>query len=201
MILLFDAESSGLVRKELPPLDPSQPHLVQIAAKLVDEQGRRIMRWTAVVRPDNWSIEPEAEAIHGISERRAYRVGVPLVDALRPLRVMAPLAKVIVGHGIQNFDRQLITAELHRLKAKADWWNGRGADFFDCAEEATEICKLAGEYGSKFPSLKEALDFFFPEGAPHITTHDAENDLEDTQRLYFAILERQTALASVPRRA
>lgn len=196
MILLFDAESSGLWRPSLAVDDPNQPRLLQIAAKLVDAQQRRVMRWTAIIRPEGWSIEPDALKAHGITERRAFQSGIALADALRPLRVMAPLAKRIVGHGIQNFDRMLIAGELARLKADGRWWNARGADFDDTTEMSTEICQLPGQFGHKYPSLQEAMDFFFPAEPPHKTVHDAEADLEDTQRLYFAIKERLANPAS-----
>lgn len=184
-LLFFDAESSGLMRDGLPDTDPSQPRLLQLAARLTDNDGKRLHSFAYLIRPEGWSIEVEAEKVHGISERRAHRFGIPVIEVLRAFRILVPMARHIVGHGIQNFDRRLITGELHRLKAKGDWWN-RGADMIDTVEMTTPMLKLPGDFGHKFPTLAEAHDFFFPAQAPYVATHDAEDDLLAVARVYFA---------------
>lgn len=196
MILFLDTESSGLYRSSLSPSDPSQPHIVQLGFKVIDDKRRRVACHVDLVRPDGWGIEAEAFAVHGISERRAYKGGVPLPDALRNLRIHVPQVKTIVGHGIQNFDRLLISAELHRLGVTGEWWNSRGGDIFDTMEAATPILKMPGEFGPKFPSLEEAHDALCPEfavssiGTPWRSSHDALDDCDATERVYFAIQDR-----------
>ncbi len=194
MILFIDTESSGLLRDGLPIDDDAQPHLLALSIKLVDDKGRRVHRWTTLVRPDGWSIEAEAEKVHGISERRAYRDGIPLLEAIRPLRVLAPMASIIIGHGLQHFDRRLIDVALYRLKAQGEWWASRGKDMVDTTEITKNICQLPGQFGDyKFPTLAEAHDILIPAMAPYVSTHDAEADVDACERIYFAALARLAA--------
>src|SRR4028119_1323425 len=121
MRLVWDSETSGLLRDDLPASDPSQPHLVQLGAQLFDAQWRRAGILTCLIKPDGWSIEPEAEAVHGISEARCHRYGVDLPVALAMFAQLVGKASVLIAHHA-NFDRKVIDIQLHRLGASGDWW-------------------------------------------------------------------------------
>jgi len=182
--LIFDTESSGLRRDTLDPLDDAQPRLVQLAAKLVEDDGRMRGRYVAIIKPDGWSIEPGAEAVHGISTRLAYRVGVPIVTALAAFRGLLGACSTLVGHNLQ-FDLGIIRSELQRQKARHEWLNLPAQ--FDTMERSTPYVRKPSEFGGfAYPSLQEAHRFFYPE-IEFVSTHDAEEDLEATQRVWAAL--------------
>lgn len=193
MRVAFDTETSGLVRPDIASDHASQPDLVQLGVKLYDAQWRVTGKATFLIRPDGWSIEPEAEAHHGISEARCARHGVPLVAALAALQALCSNARQIIGHHV-DFDRRIIRRAIERAGGQGIWWEKRAADFVCTMEASTPILQLPGQYGSfKFPSLEEAHRHFFP-GEDFVTQHDAESDLDATVRIFREL----QALGAVP---
>ena len=71
-ILVFDVETTGLPLWNEPSEDPRQPHLVQLAALLVDDDTRQVISTLdVIVRPDGWLIPEDVAAVHGITTERA----------------------------------------------------------------------------------------------------------------------------------
>lgn len=186
MITVFDCETTGLLRAGMPAEE--QPHLLQLSCALYDGQKRRRGRLTTIMRPDGWSIEPQAELVHGIAERTAHRAGIPPVPALAVLRFFAENSTKIVAHNFE-YDWSIIDAALKRAGSAGEWWRDARQKRFCTQEVSTPILNLPGEFGQKFPSLEEAHRFFFPE-SPYESRHDAEEDADATARVYFAISER-----------
>ena len=77
LIYTFDTETTGLPQFKLPSDDPSQPHLVDVAALLYDEDATLIDSFEAIIRPDGWVIPDEVAAIHGITTEMAMDLGIP----------------------------------------------------------------------------------------------------------------------------
>lgn len=180
--LIFDAEASGLLKKGLPATDPSQPHLVQLAAKLFDPAWRLRGSLNVLVFPDGWSIEPQAEAIHGISEAQCARYGVSLVRALSLFQGLVEQATSVIAYNLFGYDRQLIVGSISRAGGTGVWWD-RKAPAMECAmEAATPVCGLVGQYGEKFPTLAEA--HLAVVGVPYEGHHDAEQDVDATVRIW-----------------
>lgn len=190
MILLgFDCETSGLQRDHLPAGDPSQPHILQLAARLLTVRKGEVRldgRMSIIIKPDGWAIEREAIDVHGIDEMRAHRVGVPIVTALLLFSDMVRAADRIVGHGVE-FDRAMVTTELERAGGKGEWWFKRSKDFYCTMESGAKVVGLPGQFGEpKWPSLDEAIAHLFP-GEVRPARHDADVDLDWTMRVYFAL--------------
>lgn len=183
MYLGIDCETSGLSRAHLPPEDPSQPHLVQLGLKTWNARWEPRASVSLLVQPDGWTIEPEAERVHGISQAQAMRAGVRLGVALLILQDLAATAKTIFAHNMQ-YDRLIITAALYRTKASGIWWARRAGDMRCTMEEATPLCQLPGQYGSfKYPDLEEAHAILLPGEATFKTRHDALSDIEAAARV------------------
>lgn len=182
MFLVFDTETSGLRREGVDLLDPSQPRMIQIGAQLFDGKWVKRGGMLALIKPDGWSIEPEAQDVHGISEARAARYGIPLVSALGMFKALSEKAEFIIGHNLL-FDRGVVTSELHRIGAAGLWWQRRMEAFRCTMEAATPILQLPGQFGFKYPTLEEAHHFLLPALDYH-SQHDAEPDLEATARVY-----------------
>lgn len=71
-ILFFDTETTGIPDFKSPSDAPHQPHLVEVAALVIDEDTRQVINgFHSMVRPDGWTIPDEVAAIHGITTERA----------------------------------------------------------------------------------------------------------------------------------
>lgn len=189
-IAFVDTETSGLWRKDLPVTDPSQPHMLQLACKMVTPDRRLVGSFSRIIRPEGWSIEPEAESTHGISEAFAHRHGVPLWIALTELRASVENASRIVGHNITLFDRLVIEASIARTGTEARWWRSRVGLVYDTQEAATPVLRLPSAFGDyKWPSLQEAVRYF-ADGEPWASwesSHQAADDIEATEFVYWAL--------------
>lgn len=185
MRLFYDTETTGLDKPGLDPEHPSQPDLAQLGAKLFDAEWRCTASFVVLIKPDGWTMEPEAESHHGISEARCARHGVPLAVALAMFKSLALNAKQIVAHHM-NFDRRVIAVALHRCGSDGLWWKRKSLAFGCTMEAATPVCQLKGEFGFKFPSLEEAHRHFYPADA-FDTRHDAEEDLLASVRIFRAL--------------
>lgn len=185
MLALFDTETSGLIRKDLPADDPSQPHICQIGVKRFDGAGRVVGSFTALIQPDGWSMEPEAQAVHGIREIDCVRHGIPLVRALAAFAAHIEASMIVAAHNLA-FDRQMVDVALKRVGAKAGWWLAKKSAFRCTMESAVPLCQLQGEYGWKYPSLEEAHQILVPT-IPYTPAHNVDDDIAATHRVYRAI--------------
>jgi len=188
VILAFDTETSGLQKKDLDPLDPAQPHLVQLGAKLFDRDWILRGRLICLIRPDGWTIEPEAAAIHGIPESACHKFGIPAAAALAVFQQFCANAHRIIAHHM-NFDRAIITAAIHRAGGQGIWWQKKSAALLCTMEAAEPICNLPGEFGTKFPSLEEAVRIILGWNE-YVAAHDADLDIDATVALYRKLVER-----------
>lgn len=68
MLLFYDSETTGLPLFDQPSEDPRQPHLVQLAAILCDEDGKTKASINLIIKPNGWVIGDEVAAIHGITQ-------------------------------------------------------------------------------------------------------------------------------------
>ena len=194
--LVFDSETSGLWRNKLADNHPSQPHLLQLSARLVSAQRRRLGSFTFLIKPTSWQIETEAEEKHGISHSTASRYGVPVIVALSALEDLANGADVIVAHNAE-FDRKIVRLALERDGFSAEWWRKRAADFYCTMEHAAPIMGLKGPIPGvgKYPSLEESHAFFFPE-ASFVSRHDAGEDTAACEAIYWELYECEKEAAS-----
>src|SRR5262249_27328942 len=100
-LLIFDTETTSLPIWGKPSEDPEQPHIVELAAILVDTvTGREIEVYDRIVKPDGWTIPDEAAKIHGIDTERALAEGEPEGEVLGEFLRMASTASLIAGFGV-----------------------------------------------------------------------------------------------------
>ena len=195
MILFFDVETSDLPDFDKRASDPSQPHLVQMAAILTDESGREIECHKMLALPDGWVMSPDAVARHGITPDFATRHGVAEYQLIAMLFCMIERASLIVGHNIQ-FDKFMARIAARRFELLPDardaWW--KALPTFCTMKATTNVCRLPGGRGGQFkwPKLQEAYQFAF--GRPFDSAHDSLADVRATKDVYFWFMDRREEL-------
>lgn len=197
----YDTETTGLPRFKEPSDHPDQPHLVQLAAALVDLDTREMLAsLDVVVRPDGWTIPDEVAAVHGITTAHAAAVGVP-----EPLALSLFLelwgGRTRIGHN-EPFDARIIRIAQHRageLESDLELWKAGTAEC--TARLATPIVKCpptakmlaVGRTHYKTANLGEAVQFFT--GKPLENAHSAMADVLGCMAVYFAIQDLQREAA------
>lgn len=175
--LYFDTETTGLPN----PTDnlDDQPHIVQVAAILVDDEKGEVLALNVIVKPDGWEVPAGAAAVHGISTEDAANFGIPVRIAMATFSQMCRQADQIVAHNI-GFDLKLVGYELRRLDAP----NVAAEKPQFCTMDATtDLCRLPGKYGKfKWPKLTESHQHIF--GESFEGAHDALADVRACQRVH-----------------
>lgn len=183
---IFDTETTGLPLWKSPPSDERQPHVLQIGWLLAQRRGNSsefniITEFGSVVQlPDEAKVDPQAEAVHGISKEFTRRGCTPeFICDFFLNNLMIP--DVTVAHNL-NFDELLMATMFHRhLDRKLQLHNP-----FCTMLETVELCQLPGRWGKpKWPKLEELYRFLFNESFSG--AHDALADVRATARCYFTI--------------
>lgn len=201
LAIFFDSETTGIPLFKEPSEHPSQPHILQLAARLVNLEKREIVsELNEIIKPDGWVIPLETTAIHGITTERALAEGKPEAEVLESFIGLWSEASVRIGHN-EQFDARIIRIALKRFSDEATvvaWAAGKA----ECtAQMATSLCKLpptakmlaAGRSHYKTANLSEAYQHFM--GKPMENAHNAMADVEACMAVYFAIRELSTASA------
>jgi DNA polymerase III subunit epsilon len=188
MFLFFDCETTGLPRNRNFSVENVEdwPRLVQIAWARYDRRGNAEGARCHIVRPEGFTIPPDATKIHGISHAHARRVGRDLTEVLDEfLKEAERPGTTLVAHNF-DYDRGVVGGELVRLN--------RPLRFLDlpwiCTmTSTTELCRLPrpGGPGFKWPTLEELHWYVF--GFPYEGAHDAANDIDACARSFFKLLE------------
>lgn len=192
MLLIFDLETSDLLRRDLPLEDPAQPWVVSIGAQLCAMDGAVRDHFHARIRADGRQVRAGAQAVHGVSSRDAARSGVSETVALGMLIGFAAQATYCAGHGIEGFDRKVVESCLIRLGKDTRMWTRPGLQFVDTMLLATPVCRIPsgrddGQF--KWPSLDEACEAIL--GEPRREgNHSAYEDCDRARRLFIALRER-----------
>jgi DNA polymerase III epsilon subunit-like protein len=184
--LIFDTETTGMVEFKKPPEDASQPDLIQLGMLLVDtaDWKPRTRNSLLVTLADGVRIDPAAKAAHGISEDDCARFGVPPSIACSLFNQACLQADLIVAHNL-SFDVSIMKTALFRLGGKPHRLDGRQ---LVCTKEAsTDVLKLPGKYGYKWPTLAEAYRHY--SGQEISGAHDALVDTEACLVIFRALVE------------
>jgi len=180
MYLVFDTETTGFPRKDLPVSHPDQARVIQIAALLLDENFKERACFHTLIKPDGWKISPGAQAVHGITLEDCQTYGITIERALRVFDSLYQNASTIVAHNVK-FDKQMISLEGIEFVGQIE---------FCTMEMMTDICKLPSARGGfKWPKLKEAYQHAFQEELQD--AHDALADCRACVRLFKWLRERE----------
>lgn len=190
--LFYDTETTGLPDFKAPSESAHQPHIVQLAALLVDMDTREtIQSMDVIIRPDGWTIPDDVAAVHGITTEHAIDVGIPESIAVSMFRELWA-GRTRVAHN-QQFDARIVRIALMRYQSEesADIWKSGPAECTAilatpiCALPPTEKMKAARRFHHKTPNLGEAYRHFT--GKELVNAHSAMADVLACRDVYFEI--------------
>lgn len=164
MILFYDTETTGITNFRLPVDHPSQPHIVQLGALLCldDAECTVVKQYSAIVKPDGWYVQTDAQNVHGISTDYAFKFGEPIRGVMTHFAALFVGVERLIGHNIE-FDIRMALREVYCL-------DDFDASFisaplpFCTMRSMTPICRLQhprNPRGFKWPKLIEAYRFMF----------------------------------------
>lgn len=191
MLLFFDTETTGLPLWNDKSEDPRQPRIVSIAWMLEQPSGASKTTHT-LVKPEGFTIPDEVVKIHGITTEKAMAEGRPLKDVIDEFIESRNQASLIIGHNV-SFDMRMIRIESKKLgydpedKHKDDF---KGKTFCTM-QKTTNICKLPGTRGYKWPTLSEATKHLFNEELQG--AHGALADMQACARIYKYLNQERKA--------
>lgn len=205
LAMVYDVEGTGIPDYKQPSDAEHQPHIVQLAAALVDLDHKPlghnsiIQSMDVIVRPEGWTIPEDVTEIHGISDEYAREVGIPeslAVETLLEIWQDRPR----IAHN-ENYDQRMVRCALKRSMddTKADEWK---AGEKTCTAELsrtlvslppTEAMKAKNMNMAKTPTLDEACRHFYGQGVTN--AHTAMGDLLACLDLYAAIQRHEAETA------
>lgn len=189
MILVFDCETNGLPRNYQAPLVDFEnwPRAIQVAWAEYTNSGDLVRSECHYIKPDGWTISPEAQKKNGITLETCQEQGESIDFVLYQLLQKVIEADYIVAHNI-DFDRAVLGSEALRA-GFVDHFVGK--ELICTMKESTDYCSIGngrdGRY--KWPKLSELYCILFPlEEIEH--EHDALADTLACGRCFFELVGR-----------
>lgn len=177
-VLVFDTETTGLVKWKRPVSDKDQPYLMQLGLILVSS-GAISARLNFVVHSP---IPPGPKAFdaHGISHDLSLASGMSGRWTASVWRGFVRKADIIAAHNL-DFDEMVMRAHFYRYRVEwptVAWTNARKICTMKEFQNRVDVKTHAGH--TKFPRLAELHARLF--GAQHEDQHDALGDVEATYK-------------------
>ena len=112
--LVFDTETTGITRLSFANENNYRkwPRMVQIAWIIADD-GHILTSEDHLVAPEGFTIPAKAIQIHGISQNRAEREGIPASEALRAFSRACKQTDTLIAHNLA-FDTGIVESEALR---------------------------------------------------------------------------------------
>ncbi|MDA3910281.1 MAG: 3'-5' exonuclease [Bacteroidales bacterium] len=183
MYLFFDTETTGLPRNWKAPVTNlnNWPRLVQLAYLFYDKNGNKISGGDFIIKPEGFTIPPDASRIHGISTERAIQEGKPILTVLQDFQSLINQAEYLVAHNI-SFDEKIIGAEFLRNRMQ----DSTSSKSKICTmQSTTNFCAIDGPYGYKWPKLSELHYKLFKTGFEE--AHNAAVDINATAKCFWEL--------------
>ena len=186
MYLFFDTETTGLPKNWKAPISDidNWPRIVQLAWQYYDEQGSLLAESERIIRPDGFEIPVQASNVHGITTAKAQAEGIELREALLEFADVLSVAENLIAHNI-DFDHSVTGAEFIRTNIPLDLFS---LNKVDTMKSTTNLLKIPGNYGYKYPNLMELHTFLFQEGFDG--AHSALADVQACARSFFELKKR-----------
>ena len=184
--IVFDVETTGLPKdyKASPKLFELWPHIVQFSWIVVN---KNTIERSYIIKPDNYIIPEESSNIHNITTIYAIQNGHILKDVLQIFKNDCNNVDFLVSHNA-SFDISVVLSAFYRLKENVMFLINKKV--ICTMKSTTNICKLSGKYGYKYPKLEELYFFLFNE-KPNVVLHNALEDSKITLKCYIELCNRK----------
>lgn len=188
MLLFYDTETTGFMKRPAELDDPGQPYCVQLAAKLIDDDRNIVASMNVIIHWPGIDIPQVTSDIHGITTEDAQKGGMSPLVAFKLFNEMCEKAEAVIGHNI-SFDNQIYAVCCARLGIDRVLPKDRrctmklSKDIVQCPP--TDKMVAAGRTGFKSPSLKEAYKHFT--GVELEGAHDAMVDVDGCMAVYYGV--------------
>ena len=189
LILCFDTETTGLPNYKTPSEGDDQPHIMEIAAHLIDSDTLEIVdAMNTLVKPVDdkpWIIAPEAFEAHKLTMEMVMDTGIPEDKMLEQFMAMYDRCSLRTAFNT-TFDNRLIRVAQKRYMPTAEdvmeEWKSNKDRYYCTMIHAGKVM------GGKWPKLGEAVKFFF--NREHLDAHRAQPDMLAASDLYFHLASR-----------
>lgn len=192
-ILVLDTETTSLPNYKDPSEGEGQPHIMEIAAHLVDSQTMQVLEsMNTLVKPVDgwpmWVIAPEAFEAHKITMEMVMDTGIPEDKMLEQFMAMYARCDIRTAFNT-TFDNRMIRIAQKRYMPTAEdvmeeWKSNK--DRYYCT-----MIHAAKHMGGKWPKLGEAVKALL--GREHVDAHRAQPDMLAASDLYFELQRRTVA--------
>jgi DNA polymerase III epsilon subunit-like protein len=174
-LLIFDPETTGLPvnRNKQAIKEPNNwPHIVSISWVILDVETNKLeSRNSFIVKPIGWMIPPDSTKIHGISHDHAMKVGTHLSEVLQVFSKQK--YDYLVAHNVDFDFNVLMNAYRWDLGVDIDDTQYRRK----CTMKlSTDLCRLPGEWGNRWPKLSELYEFAFNRKPVSTSLHNSIYD-------------------------
>jgi DNA polymerase III subunit epsilon len=186
MYLIFDCETTGLPRNWKAAISDlgNWPRVIQIAWSLFNKEDGHVESAAHLIRPEGFIIPADVQRIHGITTEQALAEGKDLSTVLQEFSSAIEKSEMLIAHNIR-FDESVISAEFLRLKFKLPFGERKRI----CTmTQTTDICRIQGPYGYKWPTLAQLHRELFKSGFEE--AHDAGSDVAACARCFFELKRR-----------
>ena len=186
MLLFFDTETTGLPGDWKAPVTQTDnwPRMVQIAWLQYDNRENLIAEANYIIKPNGYTIPGDAADIHGITTEIALEKGSELSSVLSEFSAVIGEAKMLIAHNM-DFDEKIVGAEYVRMGVKSGLFE---TSRFCTMKTTTDLCRIPGYYGYKWPKLEELHRFLF--GSHFKGAHDALVDVKVCAKCYYELVKR-----------
>lgn len=183
MYLVFDTETTGLPLWKEPSDHPDQPHIVDIACSLFDQDLQEIERFDAIINP-GIEVPEDIAAIHGLTTAVVQAEGIQPAEALDKFLGMIARAGLVIGHNV-SFDVRMV--RILAARELGEKWDNPHATFCTM-RKSTNYCQIPSAKPRhpkdwKWPRLGEAIRHFFDEDFDD--AHRARPDCDAATRIFF----------------
>jgi DNA polymerase-3 subunit epsilon len=154
--LVIDTETTGLFDFSKPADADGQPRMASLSLIELDDELAQLSGCQLFVQPDGWSMSEQAASVNGLTDEFLTKHGAPVANVLEAYTHLIDGGLIVMAFNAQ-YDLKILRGELRR--ADMD-------DRFDrtpniCVMKAcTDLCRIPGKYGWKWPKLHEACQHF-----------------------------------------
>lgn len=187
----FDTETTGLIDFGSELHEPHQPRIVQLAWKIYHDQSC-VLSKSSLISGD-YESHPAALSIHRKTLELRNRYGYPINNVLPSFFKDMAKCDLVVAHNI-DFDDKMVRREgvIAYVGDESDnpFIRFLQQDRYCTMKNSTNICKIPGKRGFKWPTLDEAYRALVdPAGFPD--AHDAMVDVEACAKVYFVLTKEK----------